>query len=82
MNMEGLAGAASIIAVVQIASDITKICDGYLHDVRHARKEIEQMQSQCQSLKTIIQRLQEKPQLQVDKDAVEQCCQHLNTIKI
>jgi hypothetical protein len=56
---EGLAVAASLIAVLQITDSLTSFCRKYIGKVRDADKEILQMISTIASLKAILELLQD-----------------------
>jgi len=43
MLMEALGTVSSIIAVVQIAGSIAKLCGGYIADVKDADKDIKRL---------------------------------------
>ena len=79
--MEGLAGAASVLAVVQITAETAKLCNGYLHDVRHARQDIEQLKTQCSALHSVLERLQGRSQVTIDQDIVEHCFRDLTLVR-
>ena len=42
--MDGLSSAASVIAVIQLAGSIVKICGDYIQEVKKARDEILELQ--------------------------------------
>jgi hypothetical protein len=57
--MDGLSSAASVIAVIQLAGSILKICGGYIHEVKDARKEITSLQQQVEGITTVLEKLRE-----------------------
>ncbi len=59
---EGLAGAGSVIAVVQISAQIITTSGGYLADVSHAREEIEDLQIK-RHMRSMISRCKIKYQI-------------------
>ncbi|KAI4273862.1 MAG: hypothetical protein L6R38_006240 [Xanthoria sp. 2 TBL-2021] len=79
--MEGLAGAASIVALVQITEEIGKLCGNYIQGVRHAKRDIERLQSKASALHGVLTRLNDKPQANIDSKAVQNCCEELKSIK-
>jgi hypothetical protein len=62
--MEGLGAAASVIAVVELAAKVGKICLDYWSAVKSARSDIERLQKYTENLKTIahdVQKLLQGP---------------------
>ena len=59
MLMEALGSASSIIAVVQIAGSIAKLCGGYIADVKNASKDIERLQQKAMTLSDVLQKIAE-----------------------
>ncbi|KAJ6084355.1 hypothetical protein N7486_011155 [Penicillium sp. IBT 16267x] len=57
--MDGLSGAASIIAVLQVAGGIIKICGKYLHHVKNASQDIQRFQDKIAALRHALQSLDE-----------------------
>lgn len=56
--MDGLSAAASIIAVIQLAGSIVKVCGGYIQEVKDACDEILSLQKEIQSLQGVLQDLE------------------------
>jgi hypothetical protein len=56
--MTGIGEAASIIAVVQITAQISKLCGGYLSEVKNARKDVERLQSKISSLHGVLEKIE------------------------
>ncbi len=79
--MEGIAAAASIIAVIETAGAIAKLCGKYLHDVQHASQDIQRMQSKASALQQVLTRLNNRSQSDIDEDAVQRCCNELKSIE-
>lgn len=79
--MEALAGAASIIALVQITEEVGKLCGNYIQGVRHAKRDIERLQSKASALHGVLTRLNDKAQANIDSKAVQNCCEDLKSIK-
>jgi len=57
--MEALGSVSSIIAVVQIAGSVAKLCGGYIADVKDARQDIERLQQKAATLRDVLQRMAE-----------------------
>ena len=57
--MEAVASASSIIAVVQVAGSVAKLCGGYILDVKDARRDIERLQQKTATLRDVVERLAE-----------------------
>lgn len=88
--METLGSAASIIAIVEIAASIAKLCGRYISDVKDARQDIEALQQKAAALSDVLQRLagandqkSSKPLILSDnvRVSVEQCSQDLQTLQ-
>ena len=79
--MEGLAGAASIIAVVQVAAEISKLCGGYVRDVKHASSDIQRMESKVAALCGVLEKIRKHPEMKANHAAIVQCGNDLQSIK-
>ncbi|KAL8817830.1 MAG: hypothetical protein Q9191_008069 [Dirinaria sp. TL-2023a] len=91
--MEALGSVSSIIAVVQVAGSVAKLCGGYIADVKDARKDIERLQQKAMTLSDVLQRLQRmvevddetKPQPSILSDnvrkSVDRCLQDLKKLQ-
>ena len=79
--MDGLSAAASVVAVVQIAAEIAKLCGGYLHDVKRARQDIERMKAKALALQDVLELLNNSPESNTNKAAVQRCFDDLNSLK-
>lgn len=55
--MEALGSVSSIIAVIQIAGSIAKLCGGYVSDVKDAHQDIERLQQKAATLRDVLQKL-------------------------
>ena len=55
--MEALGSVSSIIAVVQIAGSVAKLCGGYISDVKDARQDIERLQQKAATLRDVLEKL-------------------------
>lgn len=55
--MDPLSGAASVIAVVQLAGSIFQICGQYLKNVKNATQDIQRFQEQIAALTKVLQSL-------------------------
>jgi hypothetical protein len=53
-SMEVLGSVSSIIAVVQVAGSIAKLCGGYILDVKDARQDVERLQQKATSLRDVL----------------------------
>lgn len=53
--MEGLAAAASVIAVVELAAKVASLCLEYASAVKNARADIERLRKHTDSLKTTVE---------------------------
>jgi hypothetical protein len=56
--MDGLSGAASVIAVIQLTGSLVKLCGGYIQEVKDAREKIFTLQQAISGLQGTIQDLQ------------------------
>ncbi|KAI4117552.1 MAG: hypothetical protein LQ338_007532 [Usnochroma carphineum] len=79
--MEGLAAAGSVLTILQVTEEIGKLCGRYIHDVRHARKDIERLQSKVSALHKVLTRLENASHPDIDATAVQRCCEDLRSIK-
>jgi hypothetical protein len=67
--MDGLAGAASVIAVIDLSAKIIALCSQYITAVKHAKEEIECIKKKVGDIKHIVEGIKElldgphKPQL-------------------
>lgn len=57
--MAGIGEAASIVAVVQITAQISKLCGGYLSEVKGAPKDVERLQSKISSLHSVLEKIEQ-----------------------
>ncbi|KUL81516.1 hypothetical protein ZTR_10187 [Talaromyces verruculosus] len=56
--MDGLSSAASVVAVIQLAGSLVKLCGGYIHEVKNARDDILTLQRAIAGLQGTLQDLQ------------------------
>ncbi|KAF3922249.1 hypothetical protein ABW20_dc0102384 [Dactylellina cionopaga] len=56
--MDGLSTAASIIAAIQISTEVAKICRQYLLEVKNAKTDIEQLQTQSEIIIKLLNHTQ------------------------
>jgi hypothetical protein len=57
--MDGLSGAASVIAVVDISAKITSLCFQYLIAVKDAKNDIERLQRQVAKIGGILEKIKQ-----------------------
>ncbi len=75
--MEVLGGAASVIAVVQIAGKVWSLCWKYLSDAKDAKSDIERLMSNITAVQCVFQQVQElakspgAPKLLASKTLIE-----------
>lgn len=55
--MDPLSGAASVIAVVQLADRVLTLCGNYVAAVKDARKDIERLRTEVTSLQRVLQKV-------------------------
>ena len=73
--------AAGTIAVIQITKEIGKICGKYIHGVRHAKRDIERLQSRASELHRVLTHYDNKALANIDSKEVQKCCEDLESIK-
>jgi hypothetical protein len=78
--MDGLSGAASVIAVVDVSAKVASLCFQYAVAVKDAKNEIERLQKTINNIKHVLehvaQLLEKQSQLQTSHkllDSVEEC---------
>lgn len=52
--MDGLSGAASVIAVIQISGQVFDLCRAYYLEVKEARKDIQRLRDEVTSLQDVL----------------------------
>ena len=57
--MDGLSGAASVIAVVDISTRITLLCFQYSATVKNAKKDIERIQRKVTEIKDVLEEVKQ-----------------------
>lgn len=55
--MDGLSGAASIIAVIQLSESVVRICGSYINAVKDAKNDIEHLQREVVNLTEVLGKL-------------------------
>lgn len=89
--MDPLSSGASVIAVIQLAGSIVKICGGYIKEVKDAKDEILELQETVTNLAEVLQEL--KILLQGPKGAklsssrtldrsITKCCSTLTALEV
>ncbi|KAL5405078.1 hypothetical protein PMIN04_012435 [Paraphaeosphaeria minitans] len=88
--MDGLSGAASVIAVVDISAKVASLCLQYLAEVRRAKGDIERLHQKVDDTKGILKKLQQlldkrgKSQLPTTNtllDPLQRCLQELKELE-
>jgi hypothetical protein len=88
--MDGLSGAASIIAVVEISAKVVSLCLQYSAAVKDARKDIERLQRKVTDIKNVLEKVrnlldeQDESQLRTARELVDplkECCEQLQELK-
>jgi hypothetical protein len=88
--MDGLSGAASVIAVIDLSAKITALCSQYIAAVKHAKHEIECIKKKVGDIKHIVEGIKKlldgphKAQLSTThglSKSLEQCLQQLQQLK-
>lgn len=88
--MDGLSGAASIIAVIDLSAKITSLCFQYSIEVKNAKKDIERLQKKVSNIKDIFGQVeqlldgQNKMQLSAThnlSDTLKECLRQLEELK-
>src|SRR5258705_5518405 len=57
--MEALGGAASVIAVVQIAGKVWSLCWKYYSDAKEAKSDIERLMGMIQTMQSVFQQVED-----------------------
>ena len=88
--MDGLSGAASIIAVVDISAKVASLCFQYSVAVKDAKMDIERLQKKVTDIKNVLEEVrrlldkQDKSQLSTTRkllDSLKECHQQLRGLK-
>ncbi|KAG8531271.1 uncharacterized protein KY384_004629 [Bacidia gigantensis] len=79
--MEVLGGVASGIAVVQISSEIAKLCGSYIIEVRDAQEEIERLRVKATAVHDVLCRLKSNNRIDGVGDSIQHCLDDLAPIK-
>jgi arginyl-tRNA synthetase len=89
--MDGLSGAASVIAVMDISAKIGSLCFQYSMAVKDAKNDIERMQRKVGDITHILETIkqllenQDKTRLSTTQglfDSLRQCLQELKDVKV
>jgi chromosome segregation ATPase len=88
--MDGLSGAASVIAVVNISAKITSLCFQYAVAVKDAKDDIERLQRTVTSIKNVLEQVKQLLDKQGKSllsathkllDSLEECRQQLTRLE-
>lgn len=88
--MDGLSGAASVIAVVDISAKVASLCLQYSVEVKHAKSDIERLYQKVNDTKNVLEKLQQlldkqgKSQLRTTNtllDPLQRCLQELKKLE-
>ena len=87
--MDGLSGAASVIAVIDISAKVASICFQYSVEVKHAKDDIERLHRKINEVKDVLKRLQQllkqdESRLSTTRtllDPLQRCFQELNDLE-
>ncbi|KAF2186048.1 hypothetical protein K469DRAFT_687463 [Zopfia rhizophila CBS 207.26] len=88
--MDGLSGAASVIAVVDVSAKVTSLCFQYSVAVKDAKRDIKRLQKKVTDIKNVLEEVrrlldkEDKSQLSTTRnllDSLEECYQQLQELK-
>jgi hypothetical protein len=88
--MDGLSGAASVTAVLDISAKIASLCYQYSVEVKHAKGDIERLHRKVNDTKNVLEKLQQllekqdKSQLSTVRalpDSLQRCLQELSELE-
>jgi septal ring factor EnvC (AmiA/AmiB activator) len=84
--MDGLSGAASVIAVVDISAKVASLCFQYSVAVKDAKRDIERLQQKVTEIRNVLEQLlkQDKSQLSTTRtllDPLQRCSQELKDLE-
>jgi septal ring factor EnvC (AmiA/AmiB activator) len=88
--MDGLSGAASVIAVIDISAKVASLCFQYSVEVKHAKGDIERLHRKVNDIKNVLEKLQQlldkqdKSQLSTTRsllDPLQICSQELEELE-
>jgi predicted nucleic acid-binding Zn-ribbon protein len=89
--MDGLSGAANVIAVIGISAKVISLCSDYLKAVKDAKKDIERIQKKVSDITSVLQNIKrlldghDKTRLSTTHGLIEslrQCLQELEDVKV
>jgi superfamily I DNA and RNA helicase len=88
--MDGLSGAASVIAVIDVSVKVTALCSQYLVAVKNAKKDIERIKKKVGDIKHIVEAIKKlldgphKARLSTTHglfESLEQCKQQMEQLE-
>lgn len=88
--MDGLSGAASVIAVVDKSAKVMSLCYQYSVEVKHAKGDIERLQQKVKDTKNVLEKLQQLLEKQDESqlpttrtlpDSLQKCFQELTELE-
>ncbi|KAF2732279.1 hypothetical protein EJ04DRAFT_470504, partial [Polyplosphaeria fusca] len=88
--MDGLSGAASVIAVVDISAKVVSLCYKYSVEVKHAKDDIERLRRKVNDTKNVLEKLQQLldkqgkshlPTINTLLDPLQRCSQELKELE-
>ncbi|KAF1939402.1 hypothetical protein EJ02DRAFT_302446, partial [Clathrospora elynae] len=89
--MDGLSGAASVIAVIDISAKIAELCSWYFNAVKDAKDDVERVQRKVTDITLILKKIrglldgQDKTRLSTTHglfDSLKQCLRELEDLKL
>ena len=57
--MDGLSGAASVIAVIDISAKVASLCLQYSTEVKNAKRDVERLHCKVNDTKNVLEKLQQ-----------------------
>ncbi|MCJ1347056.1 hypothetical protein MMC31_005277, partial [Peltigera leucophlebia] len=57
--MDGLSGAASIIAIIEVCGKVISLCHDYFQDVKHATQEMKEFHTKVSNVKFVLEDVQQ-----------------------
>lgn len=88
--MDGLSGAASVVAVVDISAKVASLCFQYSVEVKHAKEDIDRLHRKVKDTKNVLEKFQQllekqdKLQLSTTRtllDPLQRCSQELKELE-
>ncbi|OCK76126.1 hypothetical protein K432DRAFT_385677 [Lepidopterella palustris CBS 459.81] len=56
--MDGLSGAASVIAVIDMSAKVASLCFKYSVEVKHAKEDIDRLHQKAKAISNVLEKLQ------------------------